>query len=138
VPCRCVRHTTCSTEDNAQSSISRVVDYSGAWNIIGKKGLHTAFKQIRVHGITEFMPRFYTKGDSFPPGALISYSSDIFPVSHGGRNVYHLKDDVERFADEALKTQSSGRDLLDLVNRYESLRDVRSSVSTSYCAHIPC
>ena len=50
-------------------------------------------------------------------------------VAHGGRNVYYLKDDVERFADEALTIRSSGRDLLDLVNRRESLREVRSSVS---------
>lgn len=57
------------------------------------------------------------------------------PVAHGGRNVYHLKDDVERFADEALKSQSSGRDLLDLVNRYESLREIRAIVSVSHCAH---
>jgi len=54
------------------------------------------------------------------------------PVAHGGRNVYHLKDDVERFADEALKSQSSGRDLLDLVNRYESLREIRTTVSVSH------
>ena len=45
---------------------SRVVDYFGAWNIVGKKGLHAAFKQIRVHGIGEFMPRIYAKGDPFP------------------------------------------------------------------------
>ena len=51
------------------------------------------------------------------------------PVAHGGRNVYYLKEDVERFADEALTIRSSGRDLLDLVNRRESLREVRSSVS---------
>ena len=56
-------------------------------------------------------------------------------VAHGGRNVYHLKDDVERFADDALKSQSSGRDLLDLVNRYEPLRELRASVSILYYAH---
>lgn len=53
-------------------------------------------------------------------------------VAHGGRNVYYLKDDIEKFADEALKIQSSGRDLLDLVNRSESSREARSSVSTLY------
>ena len=56
-------------------------------------------------------------------------------VGHGGRNVYYLKEDVERFADEALTIQSSGRDLLDLVNRCESLREVRSSVSVLYSPH---
>jgi hypothetical protein len=56
-------------------------------------------------------------------------------VGHGGRNVYYLKGDVERFADEALTIQSSGRDLLDLVNRCESLREVRSSVSALHSPH---
>ena len=56
-------------------------------------------------------------------------------VAHGGRNVYYLKEDIERFADEALQIQSSGRDLLDLVNRSESLREVRGSVSALYCSH---
>jgi len=58
-------------------------------------------------------------------------------VGHGGRNVYYLKEDVERFADEALTIQSSGRDLLDLVNRCESLREVRGNVSvlhSPYCS----
>jgi len=56
-------------------------------------------------------------------------------VAHRGRNVYYLKEDIERFADEALKIQSSGRDLLDLVNRCESLREVRSGVSVLYYLH---
>ena len=77
MPCGCVRHTIHNTKDRAQSSISRVVDYSGAWNIIGKKGLHAAFKQIRVHGIGEFMPKLYTKGDPFLLGTLTTYSSDV-------------------------------------------------------------
>lgn len=53
-------------------------------------------------------------------------------VAHRGRNVYYLKEDIERFADEALKIQSSGRDLLDLVNRCESSREIRSGVSVLY------
>ncbi|KAF9646073.1 hypothetical protein BDM02DRAFT_3189139 [Thelephora ganbajun] len=86
-----------------------VIDYFGAWNIIGNKGLHATLKQIRVHGIGEFMPRIFMK------------------VAHHGRNIYYLKEDIERFADEALKMQSSGRDLLDLVNRCESSREARSN-----------
>jgi hypothetical protein len=117
---------------------SRVVDYFGAWNIIGKKGLHAAFKQIRVHGIGEFMPRIYTKGESISLGTLTSTHPMFRSVAHGGRNIYYLKDDIERFADEALKIQSSGRDLLDLVNRYESLREIRSRVSVLHCRTPAC
>ena len=56
----------------------RVVDYFGAWNIIGKKGLHAAFKQIRVHGVGEFLPGVYMKGDSFHSDISTGCSSNIY------------------------------------------------------------
>ena len=77
MPCRRVRHTTRRTKDLAQSSFDRVIDYFGAWDVIDKKGLHAAFKQIRVHGIGEFLPRMYMKGDSSHVGTSTSCSSDV-------------------------------------------------------------
>jgi hypothetical protein len=126
---RFVRRTNYRAKTCVQSPFARVVDYFGAWNVVGKKGLHAAFKQIRVHGIGEFLPRIYTKGDLFHSDTLTGVYPVFISVAHGGRNVYYLKEDVERFADEASTIRTSGRDLLDLANRCESLREVRSSVS---------
>ena len=78
VPGGWVRYTIRSGWDRAQSSISRVVDQFGAWNIVGEKGLHPSFKQIRVHGIGEFMSKIYAKGNSSPLSAHISHSPRVY------------------------------------------------------------
>ena len=80
-------------------------------------------------GLGSFCPEFTPKVTPFTQAHQQTVYPMFVSVAYGGRNVYYLKEDVERFADEASTIRTSGRDLLDLANKCESLREVRSSVS---------
>ena len=94
-----------------------------------RRGYMRLSSRFESMGLGSFYQESTQKVTSFTQTHQQTVYPTFVSVAHGGRNVYYLKEDVERFADEASTIRNSGRDLLDLANRCESLREVRSSVS---------